>query len=46
MDKFTFKEIDSESMQVILAEKWKPVKAGTAYDQTDIDGRDGSLYST
>lgn len=46
MDKFSFKEIDSESMQVILAEKWKPVKAGTAYDQTDIDGRDGSLYST
>lgn len=45
MDEFSFKDIESRLMKVILADKWIPVKAGVDYDQTDIDGRDGAVYT-
>lgn len=42
---FRFKGISSESMGVVLSDKWIDTKAGINYESVEIEGRDGAILT-
>lgn len=42
---FTFKGINSSTMGVLMSDEWLDSIPGHIYDQIDIPGRDGAIYS-